>query len=613
MGFVFVTLLITTVLSHLLSGILYVVVTAVLMKGAHLLLSRYRPIEHDPDYFAIQESVVIGGLLSVAIAYPQVSALKLQELLYGGLAMGFLAFLSLALESFTVAREQRAATLAKGEAEKGRRAGDDGEYGTAQEILQSALLTTEMAYGSNHPQVATIVTYLADILSATGQTQAAGIMLGRAVEVYRSAPGTPELVDAQRRYTNFLRERGRLKEALAMANDTVEVSRRLHQEGIPTARALLDLAQIQSDLSERQNAYSSCQSAVKILEEKLGRNHHETILARAAFARSCISLGRAAEGERILTDLITQRERLEREGRGYDQHDLDMLMDLTAAQRKSDPSRAEKSYSRAVVIFRVYVGPDYGRASEILGDLPRYLAAKISPALVQLYTAMASGDGYTARQLLREHPTIAQQVDSSEWTPLQWACFFGLTDLVPPMLAQGCDPAHGKETNYPPLYVAARWGRHRIIAALLGHSPEVDINVPAADGSRPIHAAARSGNQLSFDILLSKKADLKLTNHQGWTALHEAANLGQRKFIAGLLGEGVDPDLQAPPSLDTPLHAAVKGNSWLAVETLLLNNASLGLKNSEQKTPLELSRELYYSRVTSVLQAAVDAEAKSAS
>lgn len=603
MGFVFVILLVSTIFFHPLAGIAYLFLTTALMKSSHLLLSRYRPLSHDPEYFAIQESVIIGGLLSAAIAYPLVPSLGSRELLYGGLGMGLLAFLSLALESFTVARERRAAELARAEAEKGRRTGDDGDLGTAQELLESALLTTEMAYGSHHPQVATITTYLADIMSAMGQSEAAGLMLLRAVKVHRAGEETPPLVDALRRYIDYLRQRGRLQEALDTANDAVEVSRRLHSEGIPTARVLLDLGQIQSDLRERQNAYQSCESAVKILENKLGRNHHETVLARAAFARSCIALGRAAEGERILTDLINQRERLEREGQGYDKHDLDMLLDLTAAQRKSDLARAEKTYARAVAVFRAYVGPDYGRGSELLGELPRYLAAKLSPALHQLYTAMASNDGYTARQLLREHQSIAKLVDSSGWTPLQWACFFGLTDLVPVMLGQGVDPGHGKEDDYPALYIAARWGRQRIIAALLGHGSEVDINIAAVDGSRPLHAAARSGHQLSFDILLSKKAELSQVNHQGWTALHEAAHLGHRKFVAGLIGEGVSPDLQAAPTMDTPLHAAVKGNSWLAVETLLLNNANPALLNAQAKSPLQLAQELYHSRVIAVLEA----------
>lgn len=603
-GFVLVTFFVAVLLAHVLGGLAYILVAGALMKGAHVLFRKYRPLEFDPEYFAIQESVILGGLVSVLVAFPIVPALRVRDLLYGGLGMGVLAFASLALESFTVARERRAAELAKAEAEKGRRAGDDGDLGTAQEILQGALLTTEMAYGSNHPQVAIITTYLADIMSAMGNSEASGIMLRRAVEVHSHGEESPPLVDALSRYTEYLRQRGRLHEALETANTAVEASQRLHADGIPTARAMLGLGQIQAELSQKQSAYLSCQAAVKMLESKLGRNHHETSLARAAFAKSCVSLGRAAEGERILTDVISQRERLEREGQTYDKHDLDMLLDLTAAQKKSDISRAQKTYAKAVAVFRAFVGADYGRAPELLGDLPRYLAAKTSPALVQLYSAMASGDGYGARQLLREHTTIAQLVDESGWTPLQWACFFGQTDLVPVMLSQGCDPAHGQDEDYPALYVASRWGRQRIMAALLGHGPEVDINIAAADGSRPIHATSRSGHQLSFDLLLSKKADLRVTNNRGWTALHEASHLGHRKFIAGLLGEGVSADSQAEPSKDTPLHAAVKGNSWLAVETLLLNNADTDLANAEGKTPLQLAKELYHSRVISALEAA---------
>ncbi len=604
MGCVFVTLVVTLVLDRFWLGLLYIPIVAGLMKLFYEAICKYRPREQDPEHFAIQESVVAGGLLSVLLAYQISHALTPKELFYGGLAMGLLASFSLAWEWLTVAREHRAAGLAKAEAEKGRRAGDDGDFGTAQEMLESALLTTEMAYGSNHPQVATIVTYLADVLAALGQPDPSGLMLQRAVGVYSTEDETPALVEALQRYTDHLRQHGHLSEALTVTNTAVEVSQRLHGEALPTARAYLSLAQLQSDLQDKKSAYQSAQTAVRMLEVQVGRNHHETMLARAAFARSCIALGRAAEGERILTDLLTHRERLVQGQQSYDIHDLGVLLDLADAQRKSDPSRAVFTYGRAVAIFRSAVGPEYGRAAEMLSHLPAHLAEGQSEKLRDLYNAMASGDSYSARLILRESNEVAKLIDSSGWTPLQWACFFGLTDLVPVLLGLGTDPTHGADSDFPALYVAARWGRHRIVASILQHDPEIDINVCCADGSRPLHAATRSGNQLTFEILLSRKASLDLTNYQGWNPLHEAAYLGHRKFVVSLLAEGVDVDSQLAPSLDSPLHAAVRGNSWLSAETLLLNNAAFDLKNSEGKTPLDLAQELYHARVVAVLESA---------
>ncbi len=613
MGCVFVTFFVTLLLDRFWLGLVYLPIAAGLMKLSHSLLSKYRPINHDPDRLLVQEGVVLGGVLSVAIAFQVSKALTLKELFYGGLAMGLLAFLSLALEWFTVGRERRAAEQAKHDAEKGRRTGDDGDFGHAQEMLESALLTTEMAYGSNHPQIATIVTYLADILAALGQPEPCGLMLRRAVEVHASREESAELVEALQRYTEHLRQHGRLSEALITANRAVDVSLRLHGEALPTARAYLSLAQLQAELQNKKSAYDSAQTAVRMLEVHVGRNHHETMLARAAFARSCIALGRAAEGERILTDLITHRERLVQGQQSYDIHDLGVLLDLADAQRKSDPSRAVFTYGRAVAVFRSAVGPEYGRAAEMLSHLPAHLAEGQSEKLRDLYNAMTSGDSYSARLILRESTEVATMVDSSGWTPLQWACFFGLTDLVPVLLSLGADPKHGADSDFPALYVASRWGRHRIVASLFQHNPETEIDVCCADGSRPLQAAIRSGNQLTFELLMSKKADLNLTNYQGWTALHEAAYLGHRKFVVSMLSVGVDVDAQLAPSLDTPLHAAVRGNSWLAAETLTLNNAALDLKNCEGKTPLELARELYHTRVVTTLESAQQAAGKKTS
>jgi ankyrin repeat protein/tetratricopeptide (TPR) repeat protein len=601
MGCVLVSFLVTLVLDRLWAGLLYPLVTVALMKVVHLVLTRVRPLARDPHHFAIQESVAIGGLLSVVLAYILGSKLSLRDLLLGGTALGTLALLSLALEQFFVAREKRAARQARVEAEKARRLLEDGDLGNAEEILQEALLTSEMAYGSYHPQVAHIVICLAEVMAGLGQSDACRLLLKRAVEIHEALPEGPELVGALSRYAEHLRQRAETDMALPVASRAVSVSQRVHGQEIPTAKALLALSRLQALSGQDDAAYRSCSTAAGILESRLGRNHRETIRARAMIANRCLALGRTSEGLQLLQELILLRERVVEEG-DYDADDLDMMLDLAVALREADPGQAWQAYARAVAVFRSTVGPGYQRAAEILEPLPAYLASDDLPSLEKLYSLMAAGDAYAARQLLRDHSDLALTVDVSGWTPLQWACFFGLTDLVSILVSAGCDPEHGREVDYPALCIAARWGKHRAVADLL--SKEVDMNIVCADRSRPLHGAVRSGDQLTFDILVSRKANLEVINRRGWTPLHEAAYLGHRKFVVQLLGEGMDPNLQAEPSLDTPLHAAVRGNSWLATETLLLNKARLDLLNADDDTPEELARELLHERVVAVLEAA---------
>jgi ankyrin repeat protein len=605
MGCVLVAFLEILVLDRFVVGLAYPFATAALMRVIHLLQRRFAPREHDPHHQTIQISVIVGGLLSVGLAYSLSPPLSVLDLALGGVALGFLGLLSIALEQFWVAREHRAARAARAEAERARRLGEDGDLASADEMLQEALLTTEIAFGSHHPQVATIVTYLAEVMQGVGNQEACGLLLKRAVDVHSALPESQELIHALTAYTEHLRRQGQLREALNHATRAVMVSHRLHQDEVPTAHCLLALARLQAGLDQHEQAHKSSQAAAAILEKKLGRNHRDTIKARATIANHCVAMGRAAEGQRILSDLISLRDRVE--GDTDDVTDLDVLLDMARAQRLTEPEQSKETYGKALSVFRAKVGPGYERARELLEPLPDYLSLGGAPGLDQLYHLMVAGDAYNARQFLRDHKELAQVVDVSGWTPLQWACFFGLTEVVSMLISLECDLEHGREVDYPALYVAARWGRHRSVSDLL---QKADINTVCVDGSRPLHGAVRSGDQLTFDILVSRKAQLDVVNVRGWTALHEAAYLGHRKFVVGLISEGLDPNFQAGPSFDTPLHAAVRGNSWLTTETLLLNNARLELMNSEDETPLELAQELWHDRVIAVLEQARSSKIK---
>lgn len=601
MGCVLVAFSIVLLLEQFAAGLAFPFFAAGLMKLVHRGLLRYRPLEEDPRHSTIQLSVILGGLLSVGLAYLVSSRLSLLDLFWGGLALGTLGLLSIALEQFFVAREHRAAGLAKQDAEKARRLAEDGDLGNAEEMLQEALLTTEIGFGSYHPQVATIVSYLADVMERLGNSEASGLLLRRAVQVHTVLGDSAELMNALNAYAEHLRSKGRLDEGLKYATRSVMVSQRLFQDEVPTAHCLIGLARLRAGLEQYEQAYRSSQAAASILEKKLGRNHRDTIRSRAMIANYCVAMGRVAEGHRLLSDLIRLRERAEEEAWEASDLDLDMLLDLAIAQRQTLSEQADETYGKALSVFRSQVGPTYERSAELLEPLAEYLARGGPPALAQLYRLMTAGEAYNARQFLRDHKELALVVDASGWTPLQWACLFGLTEVVSMLVSLESDLEHGRDVDYPALYVAARWGRHRAVSDILQRG---DINIVSADGSRPLHGAVRSGDQLTFDILVSRKAQLDVVDAKGWTPLHEAAYLGHRKFVVALISEGVDPNFQAGPSFDTPLHAAVRGNSWLTAETLLLNNARIELMNAEDDTPQELAQELWHDRVMAVLEQA---------
>lgn len=600
-GCMLLTFLVNLVFFSVPFGLAYPFAAVALMLAAHVGFKKARPDSELPEYLVFQQSVVAGGLLSIALAFAVSGLPSIADLLAGGLAMSALASLSIGWESFLIHREHRAAQKAGVDAEEARRLADDGHLGAAQEHLVDALLATEKAYGSHHSQVAIIVTYLAEVCAALGQNAAATLMYQRAVSVHEALlPWSDDLVKAQIRYAEHLRKSGRFEEALPVATRSVRVSRHLGGNTWVTGVCLIGVARIQASLDRLPDAYRSAGEAVEMLESTYGREHQECLLARGLVASLCLKLGRLAEAERLLRELVQQREALK--SRDPNLEHLDVLLDLSVVQRRENPEAADETFQKALEVFRAWVGPKYERASEVLQLMPAYLAPA-EGELRRFYTELCATESSGTRQVLREHPEVAKQVDRSGWTPLQWTVFLGSAELVSDLVARGADIEHGRGRDYPAVYVAARWGRHRALTSLLRSGTDVDVNIDSKDSSRPLHGAIRSGDQLSFDILVSNRASQSLTNAKGWTALHEAAFLGERRFLVRLISEGADVNFQAPPHYDTPLHAAVKGGSWVTTETLILNLAKDSLADAEGLIPAQLATRLGQAEILRVLQA----------
>ena len=602
MGCVILCFSLVLIFHNFLLGLLVPLLAATAMKASHWLLARYRPREVDPQHRAIQESIVLGGAISVAIAFALSPHVHLLDLFYAGAATGALAALSIGWEQLWVAWERRAARKADLDAEKARRLAEDGDLVTAQEMLEDALLTTELAFGSHHQQVAKLVTYLAEVMAAQGHVAASTLMYKRSVEVYEQLhPWTHQIVFALDRYAEHLRGQNDIDGAMAVVERSVIVSRQVHGEEAPTALCLLSLARLRAQRGQTGPACKAAGKAASILAEKLGRNHRDAMRARGLFASQCIAQGRLADGQRIVGELLRQRQLQVRQN-GYDSDDLDLMLDLVVIHRRSRAPEARQTYAQALDVYRCWVGPTYHRSPELLDSLPSFIASGGLADLAEFVQVLSRGDSFTARQTLRQKPELATQVDATGWTALQWSCFFGQAEVVSTLLSLGADARHGQESGFPPIYIAARWGRHRAVADLIQNSEGLDLDVQGADGSRPIHAAVRSGDQLTFDILLSRKARIDLVDGKGWSPLHEAAFRGHRRFLAALISQGADLNAQAQPLEETPLHAAVKGNSWLTAETLLLNGADLTLCDASGTSPFDLAQQLWHERVVAVMR-----------
>jgi Ankyrin repeats (3 copies) len=71
-----------------------------------------------------------------------------------------------------------------------------------------------------------------------------------------------------------------------------------------------------------------------------------------------------------------------------------------------------------------------------------------------------------------------------------------------------------------------------------------------------------------IQLLLAKKADPNIVDHQGWTPLHKAAFYGQENLVPILAAAGANPN-QITSCLASPLHFAIQGDHANVVQPLL--------------------------------------------
>jgi ankyrin repeat protein len=147
------------------------------------------------------------------------------------------------------------------------------------------------------------------------------------------------------------------------------------------------------------------------------------------------------------------------------------------------------------IMAALYVG-DRARAKALAGG-----------AELDIHEASSLGRVERVLELLESDPTLATSRSSDGFTALHYAAFFGTAEAAAALLEHGADPAAiaENEMRVQPLHSAAAVDATETARLLLDAG--ADPNARQEGGFRPIDAAAQSGNDELYALLVERGAE----------------------------------------------------------------------------------------------------------
>lgn len=202
------------------------------------------------------------------------------------------------------------------------------------------------------------------------------------------------------------------------------------------------------------------------------------------------------------------------------------------------------------------------------------------PTLNAFQESVKNGDLAAVRAGLSEDPSLLNQKNESGQTAYLLACYYRKPEMAEYLL--GLNPELDLFT-----------------ACVAGHTAEVLNRIQAdsslleshsSDGWTPLHLAAFFGHKELAEALLKEGAqvDSRSTNTMQNTPLHAATAGRQVELMKLLLEQGANPDATQEGGW-TALHAAAQNGDRAMIEVLLANSASINVRAANNQSPLDLA------------------------
>uniref|UniRef100_A0A8C6NLM5 Ankyrin repeat and SOCS box protein 11 n=1 Tax=Nothobranchius furzeri TaxID=105023 RepID=A0A8C6NLM5_NOTFU len=182
----------------------------------------------------------------------------------------------------------------------------------------------------------------------------------------------------------------------------------------------------------------------------------------------------------------------------------------------------------------------------------------------------------------------------SDRTPLHESACQGRLLHIKTLITQGLHVDTLTIDRVSPLHEACLGGHYACAKLLLDNG----ANAVSADGATPLFNSCRSGSAACVR-LLSQHGASSLTTSQLASPIHEAASKDHRECLELLLSHGASIDVELP-EVGSPLYCACKAGSTASVELLLRSGADVSV-GCGRDSPLHAAVQAGESDVVEVL------------
>ena len=271
-----------------------------------------------------------------------------------------------------------------------------GDYESAESYHRRALAMRRDLLPSQHRDIAQSLHDLGSLLHLRGRREEAELLHREALDMRRALPDADQRSVAQSLHGLgvVLMDQGQFDEAETLLRDALAIRRStLHDSHPDLSATLLALVQLLNHTGRFLEAEPMCREAIKIARTPLGPEHRDVADAMNSLAAILKQKGEIAEA----TALFQESLEIFRKALGDDHPEVGaMLHNVAVAHNESgDYDRAVSMMQEAMEIFRKHLGEEHPNTAHCMHNLAVFLQNR--------------GDGEAAESLFRQVLAIRQR------------------------------------------------------------------------------------------------------------------------------------------------------------------------------------------------------------